>query len=300
MSYLLNAKLFKTLFLLFFLFPVVTQAAPRIVTTDWTIGETLLLLGVTPVAIGQKAAYDSWVGEPRLPEEVADLGLRMQPNRELLAALRPDVIMISSFYSAIKPTLERVAPVATITMYQPDDDIWIRLFTATRDIARVAEKVQAGEQLLRQFTAQLNRIRQCLKPQQPLLVVQFIDERHVRVFGEHSLFNAVMQQTGIPNAWMGKTNYWGFNTATLEELTQYPDATLVVVEPYPAGTEAQLKTSGLWQLIPAVAQKRVLSLPPIWSFGGVASASRFASELAKILPMKRSMMCREEMYGLFE
>ena len=34
----------------------------------------------------------------------------------------------------------------------------------------------------------------------PLLVVQFIDERHVRVFGRGSLFEAVMQRLGLRNA----------------------------------------------------------------------------------------------------
>ncbi|MGM0913096.1 MAG: hypothetical protein ACQEXC_05115 [Pseudomonadota bacterium] len=40
------------------------------------------------------------------------------------------------------------------------------------------------------------------------LVVQFMDERHVRVFGEGGLYQAVMDRLGLENAWRGETNAW--------------------------------------------------------------------------------------------
>ena len=58
---------------------------PRIATVDWTIAETLLALGVTPLAVGDVGSYRAWVGEPLLPAAVVDIGQRAQPNRELLA-----------------------------------------------------------------------------------------------------------------------------------------------------------------------------------------------------------------------
>ncbi|MGL6163679.1 MAG: iron-siderophore ABC transporter substrate-binding protein, partial [Aeromonas veronii] len=53
-----------------------TSALPRIATVDWTIAETLLALGVTPLAVGDAGPYQAWVGEPRLPAGVVDIGLR--------------------------------------------------------------------------------------------------------------------------------------------------------------------------------------------------------------------------------
>ncbi|MGL5587407.1 MAG: iron-siderophore ABC transporter substrate-binding protein, partial [Aeromonas veronii] len=70
-------------------YPIVSAPLPRIATVDWTIAETLLALGVTPLAVGDAGPSQAWVGEPRLPTEVVDIGLRTQPNRKLLAELRP-------------------------------------------------------------------------------------------------------------------------------------------------------------------------------------------------------------------
>jgi iron complex transport system substrate-binding protein len=66
----------------------------RIATVDWTIAETLLALGSPRWRWGMWP-YRAWVGEPQLPAGVIDIGLRAQPNRELLAELKPDLILIS-------------------------------------------------------------------------------------------------------------------------------------------------------------------------------------------------------------
>lgn len=275
-----------------------TMPAPkRVLTTDWTIAETMMLLGVTPIGLGQLSSYHTWVAEPQLPKSVVDIGLRSQPNRELIAELKPDLILISSFYATIEATLVKIAPIASITLYAPQDDIWHRLFAATREIAKQVGRVERGEQLLQGLTHQMQTLKQCWQPnQRDLLVVQFIDERHVRVFGKQSLFNAVIEQSGLHNAWRKETNYWGFSTAALEELMPYTNATLIVVDPIPVGIANQLKTSGLWPMIPAVAENHLLHMPPVWSFGGVASASRFANELSRLLPMQHSALCHESEY----
>ncbi len=42
--------------------PVADGTVPRIATVDWTIAETLLALGVTPLAMGDVESYRGWVG----------------------------------------------------------------------------------------------------------------------------------------------------------------------------------------------------------------------------------------------
>ena len=113
----------------------------------------------------------------------------------------------------------------------------------------------------------------------PLLVVQFIDERHVRVFGRGSLFEAVMQRLGLRNAWQGETNAWGFSVASLEQFLGMPDARLVVVDPVPVGVGEKLQEPGLWQHLPLVQNNPVIHLPATWSFGGILAARRFATLL---------------------
>ncbi|OCA61926.1 ABC transporter substrate-binding protein [Aeromonas piscicola] len=257
---------------------------PRIATVDWTIAETLLALGVTPLAVGDVSAYRAWVGEPLLPADVVDIGLRAQPNRELLAELKPDRILISPLAAPLAPTLSRIAPVQSIALYDPQTDLWQRLHEATLTIAALVNKTAEANVLLADLNRDLEQMKQTLPAElPPLLVVQFIDERHVRVFGRHSLFEAVMQRLGLRNAWQGETNAWGFSVASIEQFMALPAARLVVVDPIPVGVSERLQEPGLWQHLPLVQQAPVLHLPAVWSFGGVLAARRFATLLSEAL-----------------
>ncbi|WP_378080955.1 ABC transporter substrate-binding protein [Aeromonas bestiarum] len=260
------------------------KSVPRLATVDWTIAETLLALGVTPLAVGDVSSYRAWVGEPLLPAEVVDIGLRAQPNRELLAELKPDRILISPLAAPLAPTLSRIAPVQSIALYDPQTDLWQRLHEATLTIAALVNKTAEAERLLAGLDRDLAQMRAELPVDlPPLLVVQFIDERHVRVFGRHSLFEAVMQRLGLRNAWQGETNAWGFSVASIEQFMALPAARLVVVDPIPVGVSERLQEPGLWQHLPLVRQAPVLHLPAVWSFGGVLAARRFASLLNEAL-----------------
>lgn len=270
---------------------------PRIATVDWTIAETLLALGVTPVGVAQTDAYREWVGAPSLPEEVIDIGLRAQPNRELLAQLRLDRILISPMFSPLKPSLERIAPTSTVALYTQGDDLWTRLKKATRKIAAFANREERADKLLASLEAHLAELRSGLSDAakaRPLLVVQFMDDRHVRVFGEHSLYNAVMQRLGLENAWQRETNYWGFSLVGLKALATLDEARLVVVDPMPVGVEESLETSAIWQHLPSVRRGGVLTLPPVWSFGGAPSARRFADNLTQALHETSSTAAHHE------
>lgn len=258
-------------------------AQPAIATLDWTLAETLVALGVTPVGVAQVEAYHAWVGAPHLPEAAVDLGLRSQPNLELLANLAPDHILISPMFANLAPRLSHIAPVATVPLYTPGRETWLQLHELTHQVGRLAERETAAERLIAETEARLATLQQRLPERvPPLLVVQFMDERHVRVFGEGGLYQAVMARLGVENAWHGETNAWGFSLVGLEQLAGLT-ARLVVVEPYPVGVEAALAGSGLWQQQPSMRQDSLITLPPVWSFGALPSAIRFAEHLVAAL-----------------
>ncbi len=264
--------------------PIASALLPRIATVDWTIAETLLALGVTPLAVGDAGPYQAWVGEPRLPAGVVDIGLRTQPNRELLAELKPDRILISPLAAPLAPTLSRIAPVSTIALYDGQTDLWLRLHEVTLTLARMVGKTAEGERLLAGLDRDLASMQAGLPADlPPLLVVQFIDERHVRVFGRHSLFDAVMTRLGLRNGWQEQTNDWGFSVVSIEQFMTLQTARLVVVDPIPVGVSERLQEPGLWQHLPLVRQAPVLHLPAVWSFGGVLAARRFAGLLSDAL-----------------
>ncbi|WP_218573598.1 ABC transporter substrate-binding protein [Pseudomonas sp. OIL-1] len=262
------------------------EPTPRIATLDWTIAETLMGLGIAPQAVAQIAAYHEWVGKPGLPDDVIDLGLRSQPNLELLASLQPDLILISPMFSNIAPRLSRIAAVETLALYTPGSDTWEQMLQLTRDTAVLAGNPQAGQNLVERTEAAMVGFREQLPSEtEPLLIVQFMDARHVRVFGENGLYQAVLDRLGLDNAWTGETNSWGFSLVGLEDLLGI-EGQLVVVEPSPLGVNEGLADNGLWQALPDVHDDSVLSLPPVWSFGALPSALRFADALTSALVTK--------------
>eukprot|EP01042_Synura_sphagnicola_P034622 gene34622-44395_t len=92
--------------------PSPAQAAGlRVATVDWSALETLLALGIAPVAAPELLQFREVAVEPAVPAVVTDLGLRGTVNFELLLLSRPELIYSSSFYVSSEPRLTRIAPV---------------------------------------------------------------------------------------------------------------------------------------------------------------------------------------------
>lgn len=252
-------------------------------TINWTIAETLLAIDAPLRGTAQHNGYHEWVGEPRIPDGVADLGLRSQPNLELMAHSPPTQTFISPMFASLTERLERIAPVTSFSPYSPGTHTWQEIQTLTRQLGELTGHQLQAAQLINETHALMETLRQQRPDAPPLLMVQFMDARHVRVFGDNSLYNAVLERINLTNAWDRPTNAWGFSLVGIEALYDYPEATLVVVEPLPVGVEDALAKSGLWQHLPSVKNATLLRLPPVWSFGALPSAQRFARELVAAL-----------------
>ncbi|RVC82890.1 iron-siderophore ABC transporter substrate-binding protein, partial [Mesorhizobium sp. M4A.F.Ca.ET.022.05.2.1] len=200
-----------------FLLPMAASAEARplrIVCLDDGLAETLLMLGVRPVAIADREVWETWVVEPPLPPEIADVGTLLEPNLEFLQQLKPDIILSIPYLDGIKPQLERVAPVKTIGLYTEAGEPYRLAVEATRELARLTGRQAESEALIAATEACFAETRQKLAPlvARPVYIVNFLDPRNVRVYGARSLFQAVFDRIGIRNAWTGETNYWGFST----------------------------------------------------------------------------------------
>lgn len=262
-----------------------SSTAQRIAVIDWGLAETLLGLGVTPLAVAELDNYRRWVAVPDMPESVHDLGLRTEPNLELLSQLDPDLILITPQFEAARAKLARIAPVVSLAIYRPDGDAYANAQSVTRELGRLTGRQAEAEALIASVDAQLLRLREQLASQAipPLFVAAFIDDRHVRVFGRQSLFDAVLQRAGLANAWTGADNFWGFAQAGIEQLAEPAEAGLIRLRPLPLNAERRLASSVLWANLPFVRASRVYDFPPTWQFGGLISASRFAVLLDEAL-----------------
>ncbi|MCG9544016.1 ABC transporter substrate-binding protein [Vibrio sp. Isolate33] len=257
-------------------FGVSADPSPRLVSIDWTHTETLLALGVKPVAVAQIPDYNSWVKSPEIPQTVADVGLRTQPNLERIHELNPDKILLSPMFSTLETQLSKIAPVTTIGLYRSGDVDWSALERVTRQLAEISEKEPQAETLIAQANAEMGRLGTQLPNNAPaMLMVQFMDTNHVRVFGNNSLYKASVNKIGLESAWKGQTNAWGYSLVGIDQLIGV-DGQIVIISPMPAGTEESLKQNQFWQYIVKESGYPALQVPAVWSFGSIPSATRFA------------------------
>lgn len=251
-------------------------SANSIVAIDWTHAETLLALGVIPLGIAQKQDYSAWVKEPKIPSDVLDLGLRTQPNLELLAELAPTQIFISPMFSVLTPQLQKITKVTEIGLYKKGDVNWQAMESMTRELAINIGVEKEAERFILQKRDEILKLKQQVpNDSPPVLIVQFMDANHLRVFGDNSLYKTAVNELGIESAWQGTTNQWGFSLAGINELVGI-EAQIVVIEPLPIGTESALERNQLWQFMIQQSSHPVLRMPAVWSFGALPSTTRFA------------------------
>lgn len=271
------------------------QAGParRVACLDLLLTETLLTLGVTPAAVGNIPLYERLVAEPALPDGVPDLGPLQEPNLELLQHLRPDLILAPSWAEVGQNDLERIAPVAWLPSFSTEKpaldharDLLIRVAALT---GRDAEARSWSDRA----NAVLAEARRRIEPwtDRPVYVVRFMEDgRHAAIFGGKGMIGDVLFRLGLRNAWTGRTNVWGTTSIGIEQLAGDAEARLIHFD-RGAETERalrQLAASPLWAALPAVRQGRVIEMPVVYPNGGVASAIRFARQLAQVLPAQGS------------
>lgn len=257
----------------------------RVASMDWALTETMLALGHAPLAIVAAVDWNRFVVEPPLPAGVADLGLQQEINLELLASLEPNLILSSPFLSNLEPALQRIAKTVQLSIFERGT----LPLGQPRFLAEQLGSILNREALARsnltlaeqKFSDYRKRIA-ALAPL-PVLLVNFIDARHVRVYGGNGLFQNVLDRLGVVNAWTGATNYWGFSTLGIERLASDKDLRLITFEPIPADALPTLERSPLWSKLPFVRAGRVSVLPPVFMFGAMPSALRFARLLVAAL-----------------
>lgn len=257
----------------------------RIAVVDWAMFETLLALGIAPVAATELVQFRKIAIEPNVPPQVADLGLRGSPNFEMLRLSNPDLIISSRWFTWVQDSLERIAPVVSYSVYEtnrppyaPAEQITLALGERIGRLAQARAYVDASALEL----AGASR-RVADKTARPLFLINLGDARHFRVFGADSMFGDVLQRLGFRNAWPKPTSYAATAPMPLEALAEVPDAWIVIISPVPPDARSTLSDSPLWRALPAVRDGRVVTLPPINPFGALPAARRFARMLAEAL-----------------
>lgn len=273
---------------LLFSLPVRSADLPdisRIAALEWLPVELLLALGVTPLAVADIHNYNLWVEEPKLPDSVIDIGQRTEPNLELLQQLNPSLILLSQGYGPVPQKLQSIGPTMEFGF---NDGSGKPLTVARNSLQRLAQRLgleARAEAHLQQFDAFLLDARGRLQAytQQPLLLFSLLDTRHALVIGQNSLFQQVMDQLGIKNAWQEETNFWGTSVVGIERLAAVKYGRAIYLDHGNQTMMDKVSSTPLWQALPFVRQNQLRQMPAVWFYGATLSAMRFCRLLEQAL-----------------
>ena len=286
--------------LLLSLVPVLTSAASwqheqgtltldktpeRVIALNWAATEALLLLGVTPIGVADRDGYNAWVREPELPEGVANVGTRVAPSLEAISELKPDLIVTSSEMAPAANLLERIAPTYVVSVYKQGSRPFEKASSMLTTLGEMLNREERAKSVLNDIDqtlqAQRHRLENSGLTDRPVALVNFLDDRHVRVYAPNGLFQRALNALGLENAWPHSGNYWGFSVVGLEALSPYQDSRIIIISPTLPGLSDTLANSPFWTYLPPVQRDQVYQIDPVWPFGGVFPVKRLATLLAE-------------------
>lgn len=178
----------------------------QIAALDWTSAQNLLALGANVITLPERTRYSERVVEPEASPNTHDLGLRSEPNLELLDSLAPDLIVLHPELDRLLPELNAIAPAI---LFDPDanDDLQPvdRLANARVKLERLADEIArsgAFSSYINAYEATISEASARLRGYdgRAIYIVTLLDTRRALVFGKNSLFQNLFDQFSIENA----------------------------------------------------------------------------------------------------
>lgn len=278
------------------------RPAERVAVLEWQEVEGALTLCVTPVAVADPEGYSTWVSAEELPEGVADVGTREEPDATALFAADPDLVIIEGFSAedeAIAQFERQGVPVLVARGNDPEDPVG-NMKDVFSLIAEATGRTERAEQVLAEFDAHLaERKAEVAALDLPTTDFLFFDgwiqggNLSLRPYTEGSLFTELGKELGLDPAWGADVNdshgtgglnaEYGLAQTDIEGLTAVGDANLFFSNGDTTGYVAALEESKLWTSLPAVEEGRAYEFPLVWGAGGPRSTLQAVDAFADAL-----------------
>ncbi|MFC3533830.1 iron-siderophore ABC transporter substrate-binding protein [Vogesella facilis] len=262
------------------------RAPQRVVALSWEAAEQLLELGITPLAVADADDYRKWVVRPTLPAATLPGGGRLEPNLELLASLKPDLIIISPSLLDMRPQLARIAPVLYFDAYRHDHDnaqvardIYLQLAGLFGRSALARQRLAAMEQ---GFARLRGRLQQHFGARLPTVdVVRFASPAVAYLYGSNSMPVHALQRLGLGSTPQVAASVWGVSQKKVVELGSLRHSVVLYQQPFEQA--GKLFGTPLWRAMPFVAQQRFAAVRSTWSYGGIFSLYYLAEAMTEAL-----------------
>lgn len=261
------------------------KSAPlKVITPDWGIAAELSAMGHPPIATGDKRVYKEWMGES-LPPSTYDLGIRYQPNPEMMAQLKADLVVDNFFYEHIRPMYGDIPVKSLLLMSEVNSDTadgrvgWQGYANKTLKLGHIIGESDDAKAYIAKSEQELKNLGQEFQKKYPhirkLAVVQFADVANLRMYASNSFYQPTFDKLGLELTAFDKGNEWGFVNIQLGDLDQLGrqklgkaslgndktsqaklgdiqgaiqnDTCLIIVKPFSDMLQDELNSSALWQ-----------------------------------------------------
>lgn len=258
----------------------------RVAALNWDIAEQVIELGVTPVAVPDIAGYSDWVVQPVIPEGVADIGTRTEPNFSALKKLNPDVILIASPQKDLQERLSEIAPVFYYQTYSEQHSNAAAAIENFKKIAQLLGKEEQANNKLAAMDARIAVLKAELAKAYPgdkpkVTSFRFASTTSVYIYGNNSIPQYALEQLGFENAMDLPASQWGISQKRMTELKKVKNGIALYFEPFPY--QDKLNQSPIWKSMPFVRSGQFSPVEASWSYGGAMSILYNAEAMAKSL-----------------
>ncbi|WP_428241743.1 Fe(3+) dicitrate ABC transporter substrate-binding protein [Gynuella sp.] len=259
------------------------QRPERIVVLEFSFADALAVLGLRPVGIADDKNRKRLL--PAVSEIVGDytsVGTRAQPSLEMIAALKPDLIIADiERHESIYNELNKIAPTLILTSRS---ETYEQSLQSAAIIARVVgketkmrDRLQQHRQIMQNYARQLPDGAQ----------VQFGVAREDALFlhTPYSYAGGVIQALGMTTPGFGLKDHSAYRQVSLEQLVAL-NPEYLMIGPYATHSlDVQWHSEPLWQLLTAVQQQHVYHVNGnTWSrCRGILAAEAIARDLVAIM-----------------
>jgi iron complex transport system substrate-binding protein len=257
----------------------------RVAVLNWDIAEQVIELGVTPVAVPDIAGYSDWVVQPAIPEGVADIGTRTEPNFSALKKLNPDVILIASPQKDLQERLSEM-PVFYYQTYSEQHSNAAAAIENFKKIAQLLGKEEQANNKLAAMDARIAVLKAELAKAYPgdkpkVTSFRFASTTSVYIYGDNSIPQYALEQLGFENAMDLPASQWGISQKRMTELKKVKNGIALYFEPFPY--QDKLNQSPIWKSMPFVRNGQFSPVEASWSYGGAMSILYNAEAMAQSL-----------------
>ncbi|UTZ34448.1 iron-siderophore ABC transporter substrate-binding protein [Vibrio campbellii] len=258
----------------------------RVAALNWDIAEQVIELGVTPVAVPDIAGYSDWVVQPAIPDGVADIGTRTEPNFSALKKLNPDVILIASPQKDLQERLSEIAPVFYYQTYSEQHSNAAAAIENFKKIAQLLGKEKQANNKLAAMDARIAVLKAELAKAYPgdkpkVTSFRFASTTSVYIYGDNSIPQYALEQLGFENAMDLPASQWGISQKRMTELKKVKNGIALYFEPFPY--QDKLNQSPIWKSMPFVRNGQFSPVEASWSYGGAMSILYNAEAMAQSL-----------------